>query len=215
MSYTVTNLRAYQVDIPPFLRLAPGEAVTLPDANDLNYLAPYIQRADVSVVENGSGSNNEGTTAPTAASLIGLRAATAQPTAVSDGQLVRARGDKTGRPVVALHQNRELKFNVQASINNSTAKADLIPASGVAGVFHDVLSITLLNLGTTDTAVHLYDEDDVTVIWSGIAKAGDMRGIVFPTGLKAVNANKKWRWNTATAVSSGLITATVQYSKET
>jgi hypothetical protein len=55
MSYTITNLRAYALRIPPDLRLAPGEAITMPDAYDVGKLAQWIQDQHITITENGTG----------------------------------------------------------------------------------------------------------------------------------------------------------------
>jgi hypothetical protein len=55
MSYTITNTRSYQIRIPPTIKLAPGEAITLPDAYDVGMLFDYIQQGHITVVENATG----------------------------------------------------------------------------------------------------------------------------------------------------------------
>lgn len=138
--------------------------------------------------------------------VVGVRGASAQPTAVSaDGDVTRAMGDLIGRQVVMPHQIRPLVDSATAVRTASTSLGDLVPAT--ASTFNDIISITLVNTGVA-TAVEIYDADDTTLRWSGYVPAGDMRGIVFPVVLKQPTVNTKWRWKTLTSTSS--VAATVQ-----
>jgi hypothetical protein len=49
--YTVKNNLSTAVNIPPFLKLAPGESVDLPDAYDVGFLAPYVKSGTITVTE--------------------------------------------------------------------------------------------------------------------------------------------------------------------
>lgn len=140
---------------------------------------------------------------------IGGLAKSANPTAVSDGDVVNERYDLTGRAVIVPHQARALQSDTAITITASTAAADLL-AAGAAGVFNDILSVTLINTSATGTVVQILNADGATVRWTGYCPPTDMRGIVFPVPLKNAAAAAKWMAKTVTSVSS--VTITIQYA---
>lgn len=143
--------------------------------------------------------------------LGGGQARTTNPTAASDGQIVRLTLDKLGRTVTSPHQIRELVADAAATITSSTSAATLVAAT--ASTYNDLISITLVNTSATGTVVQILDDDGSTVRWTGYAPPTDMRGIVFPVVLKQAATNVTWKWKTVTSVAS--VTATVQVVKNT
>lgn len=139
---------------------------------------------------------------------IGGRAATANPTAVADGQNANRMLDKVGRIVTAPFHVRDMIGSATVTVTASTTATTLIAALG-AGLIADIVSITLTNTSATDSEVQLLDADGTTVRWVGWAKANDMRGIVLPVALKGAAANAVWNIKTVTSISS--LKATVQY----
>jgi len=176
--------------------------------SDLDTLVALGQSAaPVNVV----GNTASGSALSDAPVYQGGRAMVSIPTAVTNGQAVGEALDKLGRPVVYPVQVRELRTSATVTITSSTAFADLLAAGG-AGIYQDLLSVTLVNTSATGTVVQLADADDTTIIWTGYAPPTDMRGIVFAVPLKAVNANAKWRVKTVASVAS--VTITAQFAQD-
>jgi len=145
-----------------------------------------------------------GTLKPT---LGGGRGSTANPTAVTDGQIQRLMLDKVGRTATVPHQIRDLCADTAITITSTTTAADLIAA--VASTSVDIVSVTMVNTSATGTAVQILNADGTTVRWTGYCPPTDMRGIVLPVPLKGAALNSKWMAKTLTSVSA--VTITVQY----
>lgn len=91
-----------------------------------------------------------GASVPANALLRGARAATANPTAVTDGQMVAQMADKVGRQIVVQGAPRDLVGIQQTTIAGSSSETTIITA-GAAGVFNDISSL-VITMGTTPTA---------------------------------------------------------------
>lgn len=154
-----------------------------------------------------AGSIASGVSATDAPVYVGGRAATANPTAVADGQVVASRLDKTGRTVTAPHQVRDLCLDANITLTSTTTAATLVAAT--ASTFNDLISITLVNSSATGTVVQILNDDGTTVRWTGYCPPTDMRGIVFPVPLKQAAVNVTWKAKTVTSVAS--VTITAQY----
>ena len=132
---------------------------------------------------------------------MGCRASSTAATAVSDGDVQNVRCTPRGGVVTVPHAPRELVADQLTTITASTASATCVSAGG-AGVFKDVVSITVMNLAATGTEVQLLDADGTTVRWSGYAPPTDMRGISFPVPLKQPAAAATWTCKTVTSTTS-------------
>lgn len=143
--------------------------------------------------------------------VIAGRGASANPTAVSaDGDVTRIMTDLKGRVAVVPHQIRELHDEANLTLTSTTTATELI-AAGAAGVYNDIVSLTLVNTSATATEVQILNTDGTTVRWEGYVPAGDMRGIVFPVPLKGSATASAWKAKSVTSVASLKITA--QYVK--
>lgn len=130
--------------------------------------------------DNGDGSYSEqqyvattysgttGSTAPTQANYTAGRAATAQPTAVTNGQLVGNMADTQGKQVTQLFATPELSFQSATTLTTTTSTA--AQAAAGAGLRNYVTDIDIAN--TSATAVRVDILDGVTIILSVQAAAG-------------------------------------------
>lgn len=135
-------------------------------------------------------------TVPANAILQGLRAATAYPTAVTDGQLVAPMADKAGRHAVVINAPRDLIGT--ASVNASAASATSLIAAAGANIFTDIASLVITNETSTATIVSV--TDGTTTYKFALAANG---GIVlnFPTPLPAATANTAWTCGNSATVA--------------
>lgn len=88
--------------------------------------------------------------------LQGFEARTTNPTAVADGDAVRARADDIGRLVVTPHQVRDLVTEIHLTSMSASTTQTLL-AAGAAGVFHDLTAIILSNFSASVANVIIYD----------------------------------------------------------
>jgi hypothetical protein len=135
----------------------------------------------------------------------GGRAATANPTAVTDGQAVFHMLDKLGKMVVTPFAPRGLAGSQRTTITASTAETTIVTA--VASTFLDLTDVTLANTGATATQVDIRDTTGGTVIWTGMVPAGDMRGITITKPWEQSSVNTNWTAQCGSSTSSLIVTA--------
>jgi hypothetical protein len=97
-----------------------------------------------------------GATFPGTSAAIGLRGATTFPTAVTDGQLASAMGDKAGRQVAVLNAPRDLISPLVISPFTATGTAFGI-LTAAASSFYDFSSLIITNPQTVATTFTLAD----------------------------------------------------------
>lgn len=140
-------------------------------------------------------------TAPTKAIEVGAVAATAYPTAVTNGQLIGVMSDKAGRPAVVLNTVRDLVGAAVVS-NNSSASGVSFIGAGAAGVFNDIITLVLTNRSSTATVVSLTDG---TATYT-FALAGNGGVVVnFPTPLPATSSATAWTIGNSATVACDYI----------
>jgi hypothetical protein len=130
---------------------------------------------------------------------IGCEARTTNPTAVSDGQAVRARSDDLGRQLVVINQVRDLVTDATITLSSTTETT--IVAAGGAGVFHDATLLVITNTSATAVRVDIRDATAGTVRLSvGIAANG---GAVIPFAVPRpqASANSNWTAQLSAAVT--------------
>jgi hypothetical protein len=142
---------------------------------------------------------------PANAVLRGGRAATANPTAVTDGQMVGAMADKLGRTVVVLGNVRDLKGNQFTTITSSTTETTVVTA--VAATFLDVYGCIVENTSATACKVTFKDSTAGTTQFEIYVPAGDTRGFMLPSsdGFKQTTVNTAWTATCGTSVASIVI----------
>lgn len=143
-------------------------------------------------------------TVPANAVLRGGRGATANPTAVTDGQMVGAMADKLGRTVVVVGHVRDMKANQITTITASTSETTVVTA--VASTFLDVYGCIVVNSSATATNVSFKDSTAGTTQFNVYVPAGETRGFMLPSsdGFKQTTVNTNW-----TATSSASVTSLV------
>jgi hypothetical protein len=144
---------------------------------------------------------------PSTAEPIGSQARTSLPVAVASGQLVNNYADKFGRQVVIPQTTRDL-VGMQAYTFTANTSAQTVVSAAGSGVYADILSITLVNTGTSATEFIL---SDGTNSYTYYAPAGDMRGAVYQVPLAATATNTVWTGTCGTSTSS--LICTITYAK--
>lgn len=138
--------------------------------------------------------------------LGGGEARTSLPTAVGNGDAVRLQCDDLGRQVTAPHAPRDLTTHNRITLANTT-ETTLIAAGG-AGVFRDLVFLSLSNESATEVRVDIRDSSAGTVRLSmDLAPDGGGAVIPFPVPLKQATANNAWTAQLSAAASTVYITA--------
>jgi hypothetical protein len=155
----------------------------------------------VGVVGNAGAAFDAATAAPVPANAIqqGVRAATAYPTAVTNGQLVGAMSDKAGRAAVVLNSPRDLVGT--AALTSASGSATSFIAAGAANVFNDIVSLVITNSTATATTVTLSDNGSGgnTYLFDLAGNGGIVMN--FPTPLPQGTAAAAWDVLNSAAVS--------------
>jgi hypothetical protein len=138
---------------------------------------------------------------------VGARAATTNPTAVSDGQVSNIMTDKMGRQVVVQGHTRELVGKQATTITSSTTATTVVTAGG-ASVFTDLTSLTVTNSSATATLVTLSD-GTVSMVFN--VPGGGGFTMPFNPPMPATTANTAWTLTCGTSVAS--IYCNVVYAK--
>ena len=124
--------------------------------------------------------------------LLGLEARTTVPTAVADGDLVRAMGDDFGRAVNLPFgaRDRLVKYNFSASVSSTIT---FMPAGG-AGVFRDLVHISMSNPSATAADVTIFSSLTTGTIELTYHLAASGGGVVdnFTTPWPQTTANAIW-----------------------
>lgn len=120
---------------------------------------------------------------------VGLRAATTLPTAVADGQRIKAMGTKFGQAIVILDAPRELVVKNAVTLSNTTTETTVLAA--IASTFQDVTDIIISNGGNVLTRVDIRDDTAGTVMFSVYAAPGGGGG-TFKVKLSQTAVNKNW-----------------------
>jgi hypothetical protein len=166
----------------------------------------------VGVVGNAGAAFDSATaaTVPANAVLKGLRAATTYPTAVTDGQMVAAMGDKAGRQAVVLNAPRDLLGVQTTQIASSTSETTIVTA-GATGVFNDITGIQITNATATAVTVTIKDATSGTTrkVYDLAANGGIV--VAFSTPLPQAAAANNW---TATlSVNTVTVNINIDYVK--
>lgn len=169
-----------------------------------------LNETDMFTAPGGSGGgagSNVGGNAATGTSvsgnplLDGGRAATTQPTAVTDGQAVPVMLDKFGKVVTAPHGPRELRAQSSVvTLTASTAETTLIAAGG-AGVKNDLTSLTFVNTSATVTIMTVRDATAGGNVYPFAVPPTDTRGISFPAPFKQTTANNNWTIQSSVSIT--------------
>lgn len=122
----------------------------------------------------------------------GLSARTTNPTAVADGDRVRAIADDIGRQVVVPFGVRDLIDHQLTQIVNSTSETTIVTAPG-AGVFADLLCLVITNQTATPVAVTIKDATGGTNRMRYALHANGGVVLMFPAPVpQKAGANNNW-----------------------
>lgn len=138
--------------------------------------------------------------------LAGGRAATAEPTAVSDAQAVALMLTKMGKQVV-VHGLRESQGHQLTTITSSTAETTIVTAD--ASFALDLYGLIITNTSTTYTKVTIKDSTGGTTRAVISVPPQETRGFMLPScdGHKQNAANNNWTATCGTSVADIVITA--------
>jgi hypothetical protein len=138
--------------------------------------------------------------------LQGLEARTTNPTAVGNGDAVRAMADDVGRQVVIPQAARDLVTENNITLVGTT-ETTLIAAGG-AGVYHDLTFLSASNTSSTGVRLDIRDDTGQTPVLS-MYLAPDGGGFVmpFPVPFKAGADNDNWTAQLSAAVTDVRIMA--------
>lgn len=146
------------------------------------------------------GQGATGSAVPSGAQYGGSIGKSANPTAVSDGNLVGQLADLKGRQIVQLGHVRELRGKQTTTIAASTSETTIVTAA--ASTFNDLVAVIISNTSALATRVDIRDTTGGTVLFSLYLPAGDTRGFSLPgSSIPQTSVNTNW-----TAQSSVSIT---------
>lgn len=186
-------------------------ANTAYDGTNATTLAGYLRAIANSAlstlaaaVKGGTASGSAVANAPV---TTGGRAATANPTAVTDGQVVNAMFDKLGK-AISVGAIRILKGVTDTTITTSTAETTIVAAGG-ANVFLDLYGLILANSSATATVVTIKDDTAGTTRAVIVVPAGETRGFMLPvdSAVPQAVANKPWTATSSQSITSLFVTA--------
>jgi len=130
---------------------------------------------------------------------------TANPTAVTDGQVANFITDKLGKQVV-VGSIRDLKANQITTITASTSETTVVTA--VASTFMDVYGCIVVNSSATAANVSFKDSTAGTTRFNIYVPAGDTRGFMLneSAAFAQTTVNNNWTATSSASVSSLIIT---------
>lgn len=151
-----------------------------------------------------------GATAPTKAIEVGGIAATANPTAVTNGQLVGAMADKVGKLVIVTAAPRQLVAPQVTTITNSTSETTIVTA-GASGVFNDITGFQITN--ATGTAVSVTIKDATSGTTRKIFDLAASGGIVVHFNPPLPQSSAAANWTATLSVTGVTVDINVDYVK--
>lgn len=155
-----------------------------------------------------AGGTASGSAVANAPVTTGARAATANPTAVADGQVVNLMATKHGKLVTVDGAPRELRGTQKATLSNSTSETTIVTA-GAAGVFNDLYGLILANTGATTTKADIRDATSGTIIATIEVPTLETRGFMLPagSGIAQTTAANNWTAQCTAATTAMEVTA--------
>jgi hypothetical protein len=158
------------------------------------------------------GSTAAGASITTAPVTTGGQAKTANPTAVTDGQVVNATYDKLGKQVV-VGSIRDMKGDATITLTTSTSETTLI--AQVASTFLDVYGVIVENTSASASEITFRDTTGGSARFYIYVPAGETRGFMLneSAGFKQATVNTNWTAQSSASVTS--IKIAVLYVKNT
>lgn len=158
------------------------------------------------ILATAAGTTASGSAVAANPLTVGGRGATANPTAVADGQVVNAMFDKLGKQVT-VGAIRTLKGSQNTIITASTAETTIVTA--VASTFLDLYGLILANTGATTTKVDIRDTTGGAIIATIEVPTLETRGFMLPvdSAIPQTTVNTSWTAQGASSTSSLQVTA--------
>ena len=162
---------------------------------------------NLQVVTYGTGAT--AAAVPSNAALEGARGATANPTAVTDGQMVAVMADKLGRLVVVHNHVRDMVGSQTTNIASSSAETTIV--TQVASTFLDITGLQITNATGTACTITIKDSTGGTTQKKYDLAANGGIVVKFDPPLKQTTVNNTW---TATlSVNTVTVDVNVDYVK--
>lgn len=161
---------------------------------------------------NPAGATASGSSLTVNPVTTGGRGATANPTAVADGQVVNAMFDKLGKQVV-VGAIRTLKGTQNTIITASTAETTIVTA--VASTFLDLYGLILANTGATTTKVNIRDTTGGSIIATLEVPTLETRGFMLSVDSAIAQTTVNTNWTAQCASSTSSLEVTALYVKNT
>lgn len=173
--------------------------------------APVVIASDQAAIGT-KGATASGSALTVAPETIGGRAATANPTAVTDGQVVNTMHDKLGKMIV-VGAIRTLKGTQNTIITASTAETTIVTA--VASTFLDLYGLILANTGATTTKVDIRDTTAGSIITTIEVPTLETRGFMVPVDSAIAQTTVNTNWTAQCGSSTSSLQVTALYVKNT
>ena len=144
---------------------------------------------------------------------VGYKARTTNPTAVADLDRVDGAADKTGKQIVVPHGVRELVAQASTVIAGSATETTIL-AAGAAGVFHDLLLLTISNQSATAEVVSIRDTTGGTVrMVLAIGALGSNSTVTIPFSAPMAQTTAALNWTAQCSAGVATINIFVQAIK--
>jgi len=134
--------------------------------------------------------------------LAGARAATANPTAVANGQAIAIMTDKVGRQVVVQGHTRDLVGTQATTITASSSATTVVTAPG-ASVFADISHLTITNSDATNACTVTLSDGTKSYVYNMPAGGGLTTNFNPPK--PATTANTAWTLACSSASVSSIL----------
>lgn len=192
------------------LQVELATAATLYDARQIRTLTStdIVTAAQVTAANLNARTDTSGATGSAVlarADQVGGRAATANPTAATGGNLTNVMLDKLGRLVAVLAHVRDLITQGAEVIISTTTETSILVAGG-AGVFNDLTKMLISNTSATAVRVDFRDALAGAVRFSRYLAAGQPYDISFVIPWKQTTAAAAWTAQLSVAVTDVRIT---------
>jgi hypothetical protein len=188
-------------------------ASTAPVATDPSLVVTISPNSQDRIVGNAGAAIDAAAGAATPANAImnGWRAATANPTNATGGNLVFAMADKAGRAVVTPVQIRDLVAVQQVTITASAAETTIITAGG-GGVFNDLIGLVITTTIAVANTITIRDATAGTtraiLDYPGAAVVPGVPAVLtFPVPVPQAVAANNWTAQCSSATGATHITA--------
>ena len=165
--------------------------------------ADYVDATNPLPVQGGTAHDSAVGDVPV---QLGGEARTTLPTAVADGDVVRLQADDLGRLIVTPYSPRDLVVQNQ-HIENSTTEDCTLLAAGAAGVFHDVVFLSMSNESATEVRVDILDSSGGNIrVSMDLAPDGGGAVLPFPVPMQQGTAALPWCIDLSVSVSNVYVT---------